>query len=289
MSQQSIKRSIEATDKIRKITKAMQLVSVNHLTRAASLERNGKPYLNALLDIINHWMLKHEEKTHPYFKVRELKTQLVIIYGSDKGLCASLNLNTIKMALEQISSDQERGVMSRIITIGDKPLQFLSRRFNNIEASIHKLGMHIHIEDLAGIINILMDGYLNDRWQKVVLIYPKFINTMTQTPTMDVLLPLESEHMKSSKTSFDAVDYIYEPSVNEVLDKLLQSYIDTQVYQAALETLASEQAARMVAMQNATENAESCKHELEIKFHKIRQAVITREIAEITSGAQASN
>ena len=287
MSQQSIRRSIEATEKIRKITKAMQLVSVNHLTRASALERNGRPYVAALKDIMQHWMHKHVEHTHVYFQSRPVVSQLIITYGSDRGLCGAMNLNVLKMTMEKIISDRDNlNIDSHVITVGEKALQFLGRHGVCIEASVSRLGMHPHIEQLTGIIKILIDGYLAQKWQRVVLIYPKFINTMTQVPVTELLLPLEPIQ-SDQKSLSDHVDYLYEPNVATVIDRLLENYIDALVYQATLETLASEQAARMVAMQSATDNAETCKHELERSYHKIRQAGITREIAEITAGAEA--
>lgn len=289
MSQQTIRRSIEATEKIRKITKAMQLVSVNHLTRASALERNGRPYVAALIDIIKHWMCKHDEHAHPYFQENAVDSQLFIVYGSDRGLCGALNLNVIKALMEKIKKDKEEsGIYSSVITIGDKHEQFLHRCGIDVVASVTKLGMHPHIEQLSGIIKIVIEGYLDKQWQKVYLVYPKFINTMVQTPAVEPLLPIESTDLKKPGSLSDRIDYLYEPSVNDVIDRLLGNYLDALVYQASLETLASEQAARMVAMQHATDNAESCKSELERSYHKIRQAGITREIAEITSGAEAT-
>lgn len=288
MSQQSIRRSIEATEKIRKITKAMQLVSVNHLTRASALERNGKPYVAALKDIMAHWMSRHAEHSHVYFQAQPVRSQLIIIYGSDRGLCGAMNLNVLKMAMEKIVADNEKlNIHSDVITVGEKALQFLGRYGVNIEASIGRLGMHPHIDQISGIINILTDGYLAKKWQRVLMVYPKFVNTMIQTPVVETLLPLEPMVPKATSSKTAHVDYLYEPDVNSVISRLLENYIDAKVYQAVLETLASEQAARMVAMQSATDNAESFKHDLERSYHKIRQAGITREIAEITSGAEA--
>lgn len=287
MSQQSIRRSIEATEKIRKITKAMQLVSVNHLTRASALERNGKPYVTALKDIMNQWMFKHEEHAHPYFQKKAVSSQLIIVYGCDRGLCGALNLNVLKLTMEEILSSKEKNIHSHVMAIGDKPSQFLARRGIQLEASVTKLGMHPHIDQLSSMIKAMLDGYMSGKWQRVLLIYPKFVNTMVQTPIIESMLPLESPGLERPETLSDQIDYIYEPSVSGVINRLLENYIDSKVYQATLETLASEQAARMVAMQNATDNAETCKDELERSYHKMRQAGITREIAEITSGAEA--
>lgn len=288
MSQQSIARSIQATEKIRKITRAMQLVSVNHLARASALHRAGQPYADGIVSILAHWMRKHEGHHHPYFDVRPVRRQLVLVYGSDRGLCGALNLNVLKMAVTRMSEDALSGIDSHVVTVGEKIFQFFSKRGFCIEASVSKLGLHPHIQKMAGIIEILVEGYMTGQYDRVLLVYPKYVNTMTQEPVIDVVLPIDPAQVRSETALSDRVDYIYEPGVAAIVDRLLKAYIETMVFQAAVETLASEQAARMVAMQNATDNAESCKKDLERSYHRMRQAGITREIAEIIGGAEAT-
>ena len=251
-------------------------------------EKNGKPYIFAINDIISYWMVRHSEKRHPFFTQFPLKQQLVVVYSSDRGLCGALNLNTFKLASERMAHDsQVNHLQSMVITVGEKALQFFGRDGMHLQASITKLGMNPRIEQLAGILKIITDGYYQKKWQKVLLVYPTFVNTMTQKPIINTLLPITTiPHAYPTSTS-DGIDYLYEPTVKDVMDVLLANYVDATVYQAALETLASEQAARMVAMQNATDNAETCKHELELSYHKTRQAAITQEIAEITAGSEA--
>jgi F-type H+-transporting ATPase subunit gamma len=288
MSGQAIRRSIAATDKIRKITRAMQLVSANHLAQATHQEKNSKPYLYGLLDIISYWMIRRHEKKHPYFIASPLTCQLVVVYASDRGLCGALNLNTFKAAVEKMSHDALRdNIQSSVIALGDKALEFFGRNGMHIEASVTKLGLEPRLEQLKGVLKIITDGYYSKRWQKVLLVYPKFINTMSQKPCVSTLLPITDIPRPQPQTVCDGVDYIYEPGLERVMEVLLENYVDASVYQAALETVASEQASRMVAMQNATENAEECKKDLELRYHKARQAAITQEIAEITAGSEA--
>ena len=288
MNGQAIRRSIAATDKIRKITKAMQLVSANHLAHAVHIEANGKPYVAAIDDIISYWMIRHKEMQHPFFVQSPLLQQLVVIFSSDRGLCGALNLNTFKVATERMAQDaKEFNIKSTVITVGEKALNFFGRGGMDLYASVTKLGNHPTLSQLSGIITLITDGYHNKQWQRVVLVYPSFVNTMVQKPVIETLLPITQVLREHPKSIMDAIDYIYEPTMPQVVDVLLEHYMNAHIHQAALEMLASEQAARMVAMQNATDNAETCKKDLERDYNKARQAAITQEIAEITAGSEA--
>ena len=283
MNQNAIKRSIIATEKIRQITKAMQLVSANHLSRTVALARNTKPYLTAV-DAMVHSYLSRNKNQHKYITEAPVVDQLIVVFSTDRGLCGALNLNTLKTAVDIIERNKKNSINTHIITFGDKALNFFIRKKIKIVDSISKLGIHPHLQNIIGILQNVVDGYNNNLWQEVLLIYPKHINTMTQLVTVEQLLPIVPSDINND---INNIDYLYEPNIHIVISLLLDYYLESHLYQATLELLASEQSARMVAMQNATNNAETSKHNLERIYHKARQAAITQEIAEIANGAEA--
>lgn len=277
MSHQNIRRSILSTNKIQQITRAMELMSGNHMSHALNWFKHARRYHESLENIIQGLDLQEQAPKHPWLTPSPLKGQLIVVYGSDRGLCGALNLNTFKLALEQA---QQANIPTAFITIGEKAKQFFLRRKADVRGSWSRLGLHPRLETLSGLLPLILEGYHLQEWQKVLLVYPKYINTMVQKPTAEVLLPIQ---YSASKTRDDV---LYEPDVSVLIDWLLRHRMTSHLYRAALETSASEQSARMLAMKSATDNAESLKKTLERRYHKERQATITREIAEIVAGIE---
>lgn len=279
-----IKTKITSIKKTQKITSAMQLVAVSKMRRAQDRMFRTRPYAQKIQRVINHVAKSHSEYHHPYLLARENPKRIgYIIVTTDRGLCGGLNVNLFRTVLADMQSWHNKGVESDLCVIGQKGENFFRKLGANIVAQADHLGDSPTIGDLIGIVKIMLEKFNDGTLDALYLVSNQFVNTMTQKPKISRLLPI----VVKDDVQQDYWDYIYEPDAKEILDVLLVRYIELQVYQAVIENLACEQAARMIAMKNATENAGEIIKELQLVYNKARQAAITQEIAEIVGGAAA--
>lgn len=272
-------RSIKSTQKI---TRAMEMVAASKMRKAQDRMLRAKPYAKKILQVIEHVAKGHAEYQHPFLQSREIKRVGMIVITTDRGLCGGLNTNLLRMLIQQMKEWKNNNVEVRLCLIGSKGEAFFKRTGGKVLAQTDHLGDAPAVTDMIGIVKVMLDAYLNQEIDALYLGSNEFINTMKQSPNMQQLLPVQS----SSEQLEHYWDYIYEPdNAKQLLDKLLTRYIESQVYRGLIENIACEQAARMVAMKSATENAADLIHELELTYHKARQAAITRELTEIVAGA----
>lgn len=280
-----IRTKIGSIKKTQKITRAMELVAASKMRKAQDRMALSRPYAQKMLQIIGHLANSHSEYHHTYFDVRPIKRVGVIVVSTDRGLCGGLNLNLFKTLLVNLRDWHKADIEIDSCLIGNKAAGFFKRFHTNISAQASHLGDAPGVTDIVGIVKVMLDKYDQGEIDALYIGSNEFINTMKQRPRVQQLLPLPAVvHEVSSEHHWD---YIYEPDSKALIDSLLQRYIESQVYQAVIENIASEQAARMVAMKSATDNAGSLIEELRLAYNKARQAAITREIAEIVSGADA--
>lgn len=294
-----------------KITRAMELVAASKMRKAQDRMAMSRPYANKIRRVISHVAMAHAEYQHPYMQQREnVKRVGFIVISSDRGLCGGLNVNLFRRTLTEMKKWHEQGVAIDVCVIGRKAETFFGQLGSNIAGSVTQLGDRPAIQDIIGVVKILLKQYDDGECDRIFICANDFVNTMVQKPFVHQLLPLEKEFHtasfeKTEKGNFVTTedgrliskenmplekhwDYLYEPdSAKTLLTLLLVRYIESQVYQAVVENIACEQAARMVAMKNATENAKEIIKELQLAYNKARQAGITREIAEIVAGAAA--
>ncbi|MBT8048002.1 MAG: F0F1 ATP synthase subunit gamma [Xanthomonadales bacterium] len=275
-------RSIENT---KKVTSALEMVSASKIRKSQDLMNATRPYAHMIRRVMGHLSKANPEFRHP-FTVRREETKKVgyIIISTDRGLCGGLNFNLFKLVLASIGEWQGKGAEVSLVTLGKKASGFFKNVKVEIAAHTSDLGEKPQIEDLIGSIKVMLDAYREEKIDLVYVVYNDFVNTMTQKPTLEQLLPLPETDDEEIR---DIWDYIYEPDAEALLDTVLVRYIEADVYQAVLENLASEHAARMIAMKNATDNAGDLIDELTLVFNKARQAAITQEISEIVGGAAA--
>jgi len=275
-------RSIENT---RKVTSALEMVSASKIRKSQDLMNATRPYARMIRRVMGHLSKANPEYRHP-FTVRREETRKVgyIIISTDRGLCGGLNTNLFKLVLASISEWQAKDAEVSLVTLGKKASAFFKNINVEIAAHTSDLGEKPQIEDLIGSIKVMLDAYREEEVDLVYVVYNDFVNTMSQHPTLEQLLPLPESDDEEIR---DIWDYIYEPDAEALLDTVLVRYIEADVYQAVLENLASEHAARMIAMKNATDNAGDLIDELTLVFNKARQAAITQEISEIVAGAAA--
>lgn len=285
ISAKEIRTKINSIKSTRKITNAMQMVSASKMRRAQQRMHTSRPYAEKILRVINHLARCHSEYNHIYMQPRETKRVGLIVISSDRGLCGGLNINLFKRAVEQIQDWQGQGKQVDLCCIGQKGVSFFNRFNANIVAEATHLGDAPSLTSLIGVVKVMLDAFDDGTLDEVHIIFNEFINTMSQKPTTLQLLPIPP--MTEDSDLDYHWDYIYEPDSKEVLDALLSRYVESEVYQAVVENTASEQAARMVAMKNATENAGQLIDDLSLIYNKARQAAITQELAEIVGGAQA--
>jgi F-type H+-transporting ATPase subunit gamma len=280
-----IRTKIKSVGNTRKVTRALEMVSASKIRKAQDLMRASRPYARAMKQVIGHLAKANTEFKHPFLNEREsVKRVGYIIVSTDRGLCGGLNSNLFRKLLGEIRGWQEKNVEVDIVAIGTKANAFFKRLKVNLVGSATHLGERPKIEQLIGVIKIMLDSYSAGKIDRLVLAYNDFVNTMTQKPTLDQLLPLPPSD--SLATAHDW-DYLYEPDAETVLEHVLTRYIESLVYQATLENLASEHAARMVAMKSASDNATKAIDSLTLVYNKARQAAITQEISEIVGGAAA--
>jgi F-type H+-transporting ATPase subunit gamma len=282
-----IRGKIKSVENTRKITKAMEMVSVSKMRKAQERMRQARPYSDKVRNIAANLGKANPEYTHAFMKVNDdAKTAGIIVVTTDKGLCGGLNTNVLRAVTTKLREQQAAGIDTHAVAIGSKGLGFLNRIGAKVVSHVTQLGDTPHLERLIGPVKVLLDAYAEGRLSAVYLSYTKFINTMKQEPVIEQLLPLTADSFKSDENE-PGWDYIYEPDAQTVIDELLLRYLEALVYQAVAENMASEQSARMVAMKAATDNAGNVIAELKLVYNKTRQAAITKELSEIVAGAAA--
>jgi F-type H+-transporting ATPase subunit gamma len=280
-----IRVKIRSVQNTRKITKAMEMVAASKMKRAQERMRQARPYSEKIRNVVAHVSHANSEYHHPFLVEHgTVKRVGVILITTDKGLCGGLNTNVQRLLLGHYKEWQTQGEQIETCCIGNKGLGFMQRLGANIISQSTHLGDRPQLEKLVGAVKVMLDGYMEDRFDRLMLFYTRFLNTMKQEPLMEQLLPLSGERLGVPEGTWD---YIYEPDAKSVLDQVLMRYIEAIVYQAVTENMASEQSARMVAMKSASDNAATLIDELTLVYNKNRQAGITREISEIVSGAAA--
>jgi F-type H+-transporting ATPase subunit gamma len=280
-----IKTKIKSVQNTRKITKAMEMVAASKMRKAQERTRAARPYAEKIRNVAAHLSHANPEYRHPYLVTRDtVKKVGIIVVTADKGLCGGLNTNVLRMALAKMREWESQGESFEVCCIGNKGLGFMQRLGANVVSYVVGLGDKPHMERLIGALKIMLDGYTEDRFDRLEIFYTKFVNTMKQEPVMEQLLPLSGERLGAPEGSWD---YIYEPDAKAVLDQTLTRYIEALIYQSVTENMASEQSARMVAMKAASDNAGSVIDELTLVYNKSRQAAITKELSEIVAGAAA--
>jgi F-type H+-transporting ATPase subunit gamma len=280
-----IRTKIKSVQNTRKITKAMEMVAASKMRRAQERMRGARPYGEKIRTVAAHISHANPEYRHPFLVERDtVKRVGIIIVTTDKGLCGALNTNVLRLVLNQYKQWQSEGEQIDVCCIGGKGLGFMQRLGANIVSQATGLGDRPKLESLIGAVKVMLDGYTEDRFDRVLIFYTRFINTMKQEPVMEQLLPLSGERLGAPEGTWD---YIYEPEAKTVLEQVLTRYIEAVVYQAVSENMASEQSARMVAMKSASDNAATLIDELTLIYNKSRQAAITKELSEIVGGAAA--
>jgi F-type H+-transporting ATPase subunit gamma len=281
-----IRGKIKSVENTRKITKAMEMVSVSKMRKAQERMRQARPYSDKVRNIAANLGKANPEYTHSFMKTNDAKTVGIIVVTTDKGLCGGLNTNVLRAVTAKYREQQVAGIDTHAVAIGGKGLGFLNRMGAKVVSHLTQLGDTPHLERLIGPVKVLLDAYADGKLSAVYLAYTKFINTMKQEPVIEQLLPLTADSLKSDENE-PGWDYIYEPDAQTVIEELLLRYLEALVYQAVAENMASEQSARMVAMKAATDNAGNVIAELKLIYNKTRQAAITKELSEIVAGAAA--
>jgi F-type H+-transporting ATPase subunit gamma len=280
-----IRVKIKSVQNTRKITKAMEMVAASKMRKAQERMRMARPYGEKIRNVAAHISHANPEYRHPFLVPRDsVKRVGLIVVTTDKGLCGALNTNLLRLVLSQYKAWLAEGEEIDVCCIGNKGLGFMQRLGANIVSQAVQLGDRPQMEKLIGTIKVMLDGYSNDRFDRLMIGYTRFINTMKQEPVLEQLLPLSGEHLGAPETVWD---YLYEPEAKSVLDQVMTRYIEAIIFQSVAENMASEQSARMVAMKAASDNAATLIDELTLIYNKNRQAGITKELSEIVGGAAA--
>jgi F-type H+-transporting ATPase subunit gamma len=279
-----IRSKIVSVKSTQKITKAMQMVATSKMRRAQDRMKLARPYADKIRNVIGNLQHANPDYRHPFMASRDVKNVGLIVISTDRGLAGGLNANLFKQTLLTIREWQEKGAGVSLCLIGSKGTAFFKRLSLPILASVSGMGDKPHVNDLVGSVKVMLDAYREGKIDRLYLVHAEFVNTMTQKPRIDQLLPVEPSSKALLQTHWD---YLYEPDASAILDGLLMRYIESQVYRGAVENVASEMAARMVAMKAATDNAGKLISELQLVYNKARQAAITKELAEIVGGAAA--
>ena len=280
-----IRTKIKSVQNTRKITKAMEMVAASKMRKAQERMRKTRPYGEKIRNVAAHLSHANPEYQHPFLVARDtVKRMGIIMVTTDKGLCGGLNTNVLRLGPGQMNEWESQGEQFEVCCIGNKGLGFMQRLRANVVSQVTALGDTPHMERLIGAMKLMLDDYIADRVDRLVIFYTRFINTMKQEPVMEQVLPLSGERLGAPEGTWD---YLYEPDAKAVLDQVLTRYIEVLIYQAVAENLASEQSARMVAMKAASDNAGSVIDELTLIYNKSRQAAITKELSEIVGGAAA--
>ena len=281
-----IRSKIASVKSTQKITKAMEMVAASKMRRAQERMRMARPYAAKARTVISHLNHANPDFHHPFLLERDVKSIGIIVVSTDRGLCGALNANVFKATLQLVREWQGKGAAASVCVIGSKALAFFRRLELPLLASVTALGDRPQIKELIGTVKVMLDAYREGRVDRLYLVHAQFINTMSQRPQALQLLPIPAIAPDDAGLQ-ERWDYIYEPSAVDILDGLLMRYIESQVYQGAVENVASEMAARMVAMKSAADNAGKLIGDLQLVYNKARQAAITKELAEIVGGAAA--
>ncbi len=280
-----IRLKIRSVRNTRKITKAMEMVAASKMRKAQERMRHSRPYGEKIRNVAAHISHANPEYRHPFLVDRDtVKRVGIIVITTDKGLCGALNTNLLRLVLNQYKEWQAQGEQIEVCAIGNKGFAFMQRLGAKVSSHVVQLGDRPQMDKLIGAVKVMLDGYTSDRFDRLMLAYTRFINTMKQEPVIEQLLPLSGERLGAPETVWD---YIYEPEARAVLDQVMTRYIEALIYQAVAENMASEQSARMVAMKAASDNAATLIDELTLIYNKNRQAGITKELSEIVGGAAA--
>ena len=283
-SGKEIKGKIGSIKNTQKITSAMEMDAASKMKKAQERMASGRPYAQNMLKVIGHIANGNLEYRHPYLEEREVKRVGYIVISTDRGLCGGLNTNEFKLVTQDVKKWREQGVEVDFAALGSKACSFFNRFGGKLLAAESGLGDKPSVSDVVGVVRVMLKAYDEGQIDRVFLVFNDFVNTMTQKPVINQLLPLPKSEDEEYQHRWD---YIYEPDPKEILEALMVRYIESQVYQGVVENAASEQAARMVAMKAATDNAGNLIDELQLVYNKARQAAITQEISEIVSGAAA--
>jgi F-type H+-transporting ATPase subunit gamma len=280
-----IRGKIASIKNTRKITKALEMVAASKIRKAQDRMRAARPYADKIRKLVGHLRQVNLDYKHPFTLERPVQAVGIVVISTDRGLCGSLNLNLFKATLAAIREAQSRNAKVYLCVIGSKALQFF-RRLSGVEiaASVTHLGDRPHVKDLIGTTTVMLDFYRDTKVDQLLLVHNVFVNTMTQKGVVSQLLPLQTIDKDELQERWD---YIYEPDAADILDGILMRYIESQIFQGAVENVACEMAARMVAMKSASDNAGDLIDELQLIYNKARQAGITKELSEIVGGAAA--
>lgn len=279
-----IRNQIGSIKNTQKITSAMEMVAASKMRKAQESMELGKPYATSIRAVVGHLANANPEYQHIFMKERPVKRVGFIVVSTDRGLCGGLNINLFKTMIGAMIGWKNQGAEIDICSIGAKAASFFNSYGGNVVAAVRNIGEKPAIEDVVGSVKVMLDSYGDGNIDRLFLVSNEFVNTMTQQPTVHQLLPLKPDEGEQRKHHWD---YIYEPDPRALLDGLLARYIESQVYQAVVENNACEQAARMIAMKSATDNAGELIDELQLVYNKARQAAITQELSEIVGGASA--
>ncbi|MBL80018.1 MAG: F0F1 ATP synthase subunit gamma [Nitrosomonadaceae bacterium] len=292
-----IRTKISSVKNTQKITRAMEMVAASKMRKAQERMKKARPYGDKIRNVAAHMSRASSEYKHPFLIQRDTVKRIgVIIVTSDKGLCGGLNTNILRLATGKIKEWEGQGEQIEICCIGNKSLGFMTRVGANVVSNAVGLGDTPKLESLIGAVKVILDGYNEDRFDRVYLFYTRFINAMKQEPMVEQLLPLSDERLQGDSEEGKGKhhdgpagtwDYIYEPDAKNVIDSIMVRYIEALIYQSLTENIASEQSARMVAMKAASDNAGDVINELTLVYNKTRQAAITKELSEIVAGAAA--
>ena len=284
-SGKEIRTQIKSIKNTQKITSAMEMVAASKMRRAQDRMSATRPYAQKMRQVIGHLAQAHPEYKHPYMISREVKRVGFIIISSDRGLCGGLNANEFRMTLSKFKELENAGIGIDVCTIGQKATAFFRRFKGGLRAESSHLGDAPRLDEIIGTVKVMLDAYDAGEIDQLFLVYNEFVSTMAQKPTLDQLLPITPNELESELKHH--WDYIYEPDSKDVLGALLMRYVESLAYQGLVENIACEQAARMVAMMSASDNAGELIYDLQLAYNKARQAAITQELSEIVAGAAA--
>ncbi|OOS20646.1 F0F1 ATP synthase subunit gamma [Moraxella lincolnii] len=287
-SLKEIRAKVTSIKSTQKITRAMQMVAASKMKRAQDRMETGRPYAESMRRVISHLVKASSDHKHPFMSDRAVNTVGYIVVTSDRGLAGGLNINLFKALMQDVKKQQEQSVAVEFAVIGSKGVSFFKNFGGKVTSAITDYGDSPTFEQLNAPVQAMLDDFNQGKLDRIYVVYNQFINAMTQKPIVSQLVPLSEDTFASDGIQTEhSWDYIYEPDVQTLLDGLLSRYIESIVYQAVLENIASEQSARMVAMKAATDNAGNLIDDLQLVYNKLRQAAITREISEIVGGAAA--
>lgn len=281
-----IRSKIASIKNTQKITRAMEMVAASKMRKTQERMRASKPYATKIYNVVRHLARSNSEYRHPFMIDRETKRIGLIVVTSDRGLCGGLNANLLRETLRNMKQWQDKGKEIDLCVVGRKGQAFFKRVGGRVLASVDQLGDKPKINDLIGVVKVMIDAFYKGEIDALHIVYNEFVNTMTQKPSIKQLLPLPQAE-EDSKQLGHHWDYIYEPDAKDLLETLLERYIELQTYQGVVENIACEQAAKMIAMKSATDNAGDLIKEFQLAYNKARQAAITQELAEIVGGADA--